>query len=131
MTAITIDIFQQAAQLGLHLKAIGNDLHVNPARLCPRDFVPVIRAHKPDLLVLLRLPFVMVYSEVLEETIFFCEDEDTKAALMEAGADSFSIYTRAELRVLVAQNRVAPLSQAELRKLHEIKRTFNTRITPQ
>ena len=112
MTPTTIDIFQQAAQLGLDLKAIGNDLHVNPARLCPPDFVPVIRAHKPDLLVLLRLPFVMVYSEVLEETIFFCEDEDTKAALMEAGADSFSIYTRGELRVLVAQNRVAPLSQA-------------------
>jgi hypothetical protein len=29
----------------------------------------------------------------------------------------------------VAQNRVAPLFVAELRKVHEIKRTFSGRIT--
>jgi hypothetical protein len=29
----------------------------------------------------------MVYSEVLKETIFFCEDEASKAALVEAGAE--------------------------------------------
>jgi hypothetical protein len=71
----------------------------------------------------------MVYSNSLEETVFFCQDEDTKAVLVQAGASEWSIYTRAELRVLVAQNRSAPLSQAELRKLHEIKRTFGARIT--
>ena len=73
----------------------------------------------------------MVFSQILEETIFFCEDEATKAALVEAGADSFSVYTKDELRILVAQNRIAPLSQVELRKLHEIKRTFHARVTPQ
>jgi hypothetical protein len=46
-----------------------------------------------------------------------------------AGAEPWSIYTRAELRILVAQNRVAPLSHDELRKVHEIKRTFNARIS--
>ena len=55
-------------------------------------------------------------------------DEPTKTALVEAGAEPWSIYTRDELRILVAQNRVAPLSHAELRKVHEIKRTFGARI---
>ena len=62
------------------------------------------------------------------EDLLFCRDEDTKATLIEAGAEPWSVYTRAELRILVAQNRAAPLSQAELRKVHEIKRTFGARI---
>ena len=70
----------------------------------------------------------MVFSQILGETIFFCEDEHTKTALVEAGADEWSIYTRDELRILCDQNRVAPLSPDELRKVHEIKRTFNGRI---
>ena len=70
----------------------------------------------------------MVYSETLDETVFFCEDEDTKAALIEAGADEWSIYTKDELRILCEQNRVAPLSPDELRKVHEIKKTFSGRI---
>ena len=56
------------------------------------------------------------------------KNEATKAALIEAGADFWSIYTRDELRVLVAQNRVAPLSATELKQMHQIKRTFNARI---
>jgi hypothetical protein len=129
MTLTTIDIFQQAAERGLRLKAVGNDLHVNPARCCPPDFVPVLKAHKPRLLALLRLPFVIVFSLILGETILFCEDEDTKGTLVEAGADSWSIYTRGELQTLCVQNRVAPLTAAELRKVHEIKRAFDGRIT--
>ena len=78
---------------------------------------------------MLRLPFVMVFSESLGETIFFCEDEDTKAALVQAGADEWSIYTRDELQTLCCANRVAPLSPDELRKVHEIKRTFSGRIS--
>src|SRR5262245_23845381 len=83
---------------------------------------------KRHLLTMARWPFVMVYSKALGEIIVFCKDEDTKAALVEAGASPWSIYTKAELRQLVQQNRIAPLSQAELRKLHEIKRTFDARI---
>jgi hypothetical protein len=49
--------------------------------------------------------------------------------LVEAGADSWTIYTRAELQTLCVQNRVAPLTAAELRKVHEIKRAFDGRIT--
>jgi hypothetical protein len=45
------------------------------------------------------------------------------------GAYEWSIYTRAELQTLCEANRVAPLSPAELCKVHEIKRTFSGRIT--
>jgi len=33
----------------------------------------------------------MVFSQILGETIFFCEDEHTKTAAVEAGADEWSI----------------------------------------
>jgi hypothetical protein len=128
MTLTTIDIFQQAAGRGIRLKAVGNALHVNPARCCPPDLVPLLRAHKPHLLSLLQLPFVMVDSKALGVPLFFCDDEDTKAALLEAGGSPWSIYTKDELQKLCEQNRIAPLTTAELCKLHEIKRTFHGRI---
>jgi hypothetical protein len=74
----------------------------------------------------MRLP---VFSQILQETLFFAENHGTRAALVEAGAEPWRIYTKDELRVLMAQNRVAPLSPAELRKVHEIKRAFDGRIT--
>jgi hypothetical protein len=128
-TATTIEVLQKAAEFGLKLGVEPPDtLTVQPANRCPVEFAISLRAYKPQLLTLLGLPFVIVYSKILEERIFFCEDEDTKAALVEAGADSWSIYTKGELRVLVAQNRVKPFLPDELCKLHEIKRTFHGRI---
>jgi hypothetical protein len=73
--------------------------------------------------------WIEVYSERIGEMLYFCEDEATKAALMEAGASKWSIYAKAELRILVAQNRIAPLTDQELRTLHSIKGGFNARIT--
>jgi hypothetical protein len=105
-----------------------NTLTYEPIENCSPAFEETLRSHKPQLLALLRLPFVMVYSQTLEDTVFFCQDDDTKAALVQAGADEWSIYTKDELRVLVAQNRIAPLSPDELRKVHEIKRSFSGRI---
>jgi hypothetical protein len=101
---------------------------VTPDYLLTKDFADQLRAHKPDLLALLQLPFCMVYSETLQDTIFFCEDEATKGALVEAGADEWSIYTKDELRVLVAHNRTEPFRPEELRKLHEAKRQFNATV---
>ena len=72
--------------------------------------------------------WIEVYSERIGETLFFCADEATRDTLVKAGADEWLIYTKAELRTLIAQNRVAPFTDAELRKLHEIKRTFNAGI---
>ncbi len=130
MTPTPIALLEKAADLGLKLGDEGrHTLTVEPVSRCPRAFADTLKDHKWLLLDLLRLPFVMVFSEALGETIFLCEDEDTKASLVEAGASEWSIYTKAELRTLIAQNRVAPLSAAELRELHEIKRTFNARTT--
>jgi hypothetical protein len=128
MTLTALEIFQQAAERGLRLKAVGNDLHVNPGGCCSSDFVPVLQAHKPALLALLRLPFLMVFSETLGQSIFFCENEDTRVGLIEAGADTWSIYTRADLQVLVSHNRAKPFIPDELLRLHAAKHTFNARI---
>jgi hypothetical protein len=86
-------------------------LDVKASNPWPKSFAELLSDYKPQMLALLELPFVMVYSQTLEETVFFCENEDTKAALIEAGAEGWSIYTKAELAILVAQNRVAPLSR--------------------
>jgi hypothetical protein len=129
-TSTSIEVFQEAADHGLKLGFEPPDtLTFQPANRCPGEFAITLKAHKSQLLTLLGLPFVMVYSEVLKEGIFFCEDEDTKAALVKVGADPWSIYTRDELRVLVEQNRAKPLFPDELCKLHEIKRAFSGRIT--
>ena len=130
MTLTPIAVLKEVAGRGLKVEAHGNDLHVIPGDHVPGDFVPLLKEHKPQLLALLRLPFCMVYSAVLQETIFLCEDEATKAALVEAGADEWSIYTREELRILVAQNRAKPFLPDEFCKLHAIKRTFHGRIAP-
>jgi hypothetical protein len=130
VTPTPITLLQKAADLGLKLGSEGRQwLTVEPAKRCPSAFADTLKDHKWLLLDLLRLPFVMAHSETLGETIFFCEDEDTKAALVEAGAGEWSIYTKDELRTLCEQNRIAPLSADELRKVHEIKRTFSGRIT--
>jgi hypothetical protein len=131
MSDTPIAILRKAADFGLRLSFIPPDtLDVKASDPpWPKDFADTLRTHKPQLLALLRLPFVMVYSETLEETVFFCADEATCAALIQAGASEWSIYTRAELQILCEANRVAPLSPAELRKVHEIKRTFSGRIT--
>ena len=87
--APTIEVFQKAAEFRLKLGVEPPDtLTFHPANRCPVEFAITLRAHKAQLLTLLRLPFGMVFSQILEETIFFCEDEATKAALVEAGADS-------------------------------------------
>jgi hypothetical protein len=126
----TVQILERASELGLRLNVeLPDTLTFQPVENCTPDFAETLRYYKPRLIALLRLPFVMVYSERLGETVFFCEGEDTKSALVAAGASEWNIYTKAELRTLIAQNRVAPFTDAELRKVHEIKRTFIARIS--
>ena len=130
MNDTPITVLQKAADLDLKLGFKPPDtLTVEAAKCWPKELAEALQDHKPRLLALLGLPFVMVYSELLNETVFFCEDETTKAALLEAGADKWSIYTRDELRMLVAQNRAKPLLPDELCNLHEIKRAFSGRIS--
>jgi hypothetical protein len=127
MTPTPIDLLLEAGRRGHKIEVHGDKLQIIPQ--CPPEFADLVRCHKQRLLTLLQLPFVMVYSKALEEILFFCQDEATKVALVEAGADSFSIYTKAELKVLCEHNRVSPISNTELRKVHELKRVFNARIT--
>src|SRR5262249_18269642 len=106
-------------------------LGFKPERLCSPEFREKLRAHKPQLLALLQtkeVTWIEVFSEHIGETIFFCENKNTRAVLVEAGASEWSIYTKDELRILVAQNRISPLTNQELRKLHQIKRTFGAKI---
>ena len=129
MTPTTIKVFQKAVEFGLKLGVEPPDtLTFQPARNCPLEFASILKAHKLTLLPLLRLPFRMEYSRILNEMLFFARDKDTRAALVEAGTDPSSIYTRDELRILVAQNRAKPFLSDELCKLHEIKGAFHARI---
>jgi hypothetical protein len=130
MNETLISILLRATDLGLKLSFIPPDtLDVKASGPWPREFADTLREHKRELIALLRLPIVMVFSEAVGQTLFFCQDDDTRAALCAAGADPFSVYTEVELKILVEQNRVAPLSVAELRRVHEIKRTFSGRIS--
>jgi len=130
MSDTPVAVLQKAADLDLKLGFKPPDtLTVEAAKCWPKELAETLQDHKPRLLALLRLPFCMVFSQILGETIFFCENEQTKAALVEAGADEWSIYTRDELRILVAQNRAKPFLPDELCKLHSIKRAFSGRIS--
>ncbi len=127
-----VPLLQQAAELGLKIEVKDSrTLTVEPADRCPPEFADALRIHKWHLLAVLTWPFVMVNSQTLEQTVFLCEDDTTKAALIEAGADEFAIYTRADLQILCEHNRLAPFSADELCKIHEIKKTLNARISPQ
>src|SRR5215831_16149424 len=101
MTFSSIQILVCAAKVGLKLGVENGDiLTVQPFAACSPKFVETLRAHKSQILTLLQLRFLMVFSQALDETIFFCENESTKAELVEAGASEWSIYTKAELRIL-------------------------------
>ena len=88
MTLSTTQVLERAADLGLKLAIEAPDrLTYQPIEKCPLDFFETLKTYKGRLLNLLRLPFVMVFSETLGETVFFCADEVTRAALIEAGAN--------------------------------------------
>ena len=92
MTTSPITILQRAVDLGLRLGLKPPDtLTVESEKRWPLEFAQTLRDYKPRLLAILRLPFCMVFSQILGETILFSEDEHTKTALVEAGADEWSI----------------------------------------
>src|SRR5262245_31422117 len=90
------DLLVETAQRGLTVTVRDDRLAVKPNRLLTPDFAEILRRHKPELLALLRLRFLIVRSVVLNETVFFAADEATKAALVDAGAERAGIYTREE-----------------------------------
>ena len=81
-TPTTIEVLQEAGEFGVKLGfEPPRTLTVQPANHCPVEFAITLKAHKPQLLSLLRLPFVMLYSGALGETIFICQDEHTQTDL--------------------------------------------------
>jgi hypothetical protein len=109
----TIEVIQKATELGLRLGSEdGDTLTFQPSGRCPAAFAATLKEHKPYLLVLLSMGWLMAYSKTLGQTVFFSEDENTKAVLVEAGADPGSVYTWDELRPLVQARR---LFNAELK----------------
>src|SRR5262249_36770596 len=127
----TLEVLCEARDRGLSLSARCDGLVARPNRLLSPDFAHKLSEFKPALLPLLQtkgITWIEVHSERLGEDLLFWRDEDTKTALIEAGAEPWSIYTLDDLEILVAQNRVAPLSDDELRKVHQIKRTFGAKI---
>jgi hypothetical protein len=86
MTETPISILQKAADLGLKLGVKAPDmLTVDAPKPWPKDFASTLTCHKPRLLKLLALPFVMVESPAIDELLFFCQDDATKRALIDAG----------------------------------------------
>jgi hypothetical protein len=119
------DVLIEAVKRGLSLAVRDDRLSIIPDYLLTADFANLLRAHKPELLQLLTLPFVIVQSEVLNEIVVFVPDEETRDQLVSSGAKPGSIYTRAELAALM-EGRT---SEDELRLIHAAKQTFNGRIT--
>jgi hypothetical protein len=132
MTPTPIALLQRASDLGLKVQPEGDHLRITPGRLCPPEFAEKLREHKLALLALLRMrdkTWIELHSERLGEVVYFCAGESDKSMLVASGVEEWLIYTRSELAQLMAQNRIKPLTEAELRKVHDIKRRFNGRIT--
>lgn len=123
-----VALLHEATDHGLTIRATGENLAVQPASRCPATLAATLRVHKPELLALLRLEFLMVRSATLNETLFFAANEEVKSALVEAGAESGCVYTREELRLLIDQHRREAITAADLLRLHAAKRIFNGRI---
>ena len=103
---------------------------MKPSRLCPAEFAESPQSAQT------RTPGVAaialchgVLRDPRGDDLLLRGRGHQSGALVEAGAEEWSIYTKDELQRSVTQNRVAPFSAAELRKVHEIKRTFSGRIS--
>jgi hypothetical protein len=120
----SFNVLVEAVKRGLTLTVHGDRLGISPEEMLTPEIEAVMRAHKPELLRLLALPFVIVQSKLLNEIVFFVLDDETKRKLVSFGAEPGNVYTRAELVILVKE-QVTP---DELLKFHEAKQIFNGTI---
>ena len=112
MTDTPIAILQKAADLGLTLSFTPPDtLDVKASGPWPKSFADTLRTHKSQLLACSSLPFVMVFSKILEETVFFCEDEATKARWSKPGLMSGASTQRTSCARSGAKPRRAAFSR--------------------
>ena len=85
-----------------------------------------IKRHKQGLLLLLRMNFLIVQSDVTGGMLLWVPDQMTKDLLLDAGADASVIYTPDDLSTLVNRR----VTVGELAAIHEARRVFNGRIAP-
>jgi hypothetical protein len=120
-----VEVLLTVVRIGGKLDSAGDRLRMLLPANCPPELKDDIRQQKPSLLDLMRLTFVVFRSRVLNSIVFFVPDDRTKESLVSAGADPASIYTRAELAVLVRSR----ISVEELSLIHTAKQRFNAKVT--
>jgi hypothetical protein len=120
-----VDVLLSVTSIDGRLSAVGDKLRTLLPANCAPELKDAIRKYKPALLDLMRLTFLIVQSDLLNALVFFTSDDVTKESLVAAGAVPGSIYTRAELEILVRQ-RITP---DELIRMHAAKRQFNGKVT--
>jgi hypothetical protein len=119
-----VELLITVANVDGRITAAGDKLRMLLPSECPPELKDDIRQHKPALLKLMGLTFLIVRSGVLSGTVFFVHDDATKQSLILSGAKPGSIYTKAELGTLVAR-RITP---KELRLIHAGKQQFNGEV---
>ena len=119
-----VELLLTIVNIGGRITAAGDRLRMLLPTECSPELKDEIRQHKPALLKLMRLTFLIVQSEVLGTIVLFVPDDATKKSLVRAGADSGNMYTKAELGALVSR-RVTP---TELRLIHAAKQQFNGEV---
>jgi hypothetical protein len=118
------DVFVGVVAVDGKLGIAGEKLRTLLPADCPPALKDAIRQHKPALLELLRLEFLVVHSDVLNAVVFWAPDEATKQALIDAGADPGIIYTPDELDTILDRR----LTPGELKLLHTTKQRFSGTI---
>ncbi len=122
-----IEVLLSVVAIDGRLGLAGDKLRMLLPADCTPDLKDEIRRHKPALLELLRLTFLIVRSNALDTIVLFAPNEATKASLAAAGAEDGSIYTAAELEILVHRG----ITVDELQVIHAAKQRFNgTVINP-
>jgi hypothetical protein len=119
-----VELLLTVANVGGRITTSGDSLRTLLPRDCPPELTDEMRQHKPALLKLMGLTFLIVESRVLGTMVFFVPDDATKQSLILAGAKAGSIYTKAELSTLVAC-RITP---KELRLIHAGKQEFDGEV---
>ena len=119
-----VELLLTIANIGGRITTAGDRLRTLLPAECPPELKDEIRQHKPALLKLMGLTFLIVESRVLGTVVLFVPDQATKKSLVLAGANVGSIYTRRELGALLAR-RAAP---NELRLIHAAKQQFNGEV---
>ena len=120
-----VETLLAVADTGGLLAPAGENLRMLLPADCPPELKANIRAHKPALLELLRLNFLIVRSGTVNATLFWAPDSATKQSLAAAGASAGSIYTASELEHLI-NHRV---TVAELPVIHAARQRFDGTVT--